>query len=94
MLLYLISKCQYLHKYKWTECSEKRERLSDLKKQSTNIWSLSRDTFKHKNTERLKEKKIYHANTSQNKDGIAKLVSEKTDIKEKVSLQLKESLQR
>ena len=65
----------------------KRHRLAEwLQKQDPYICCLQKTHFRPRDTYRLKVrgwKKIFHANGSQKKAGVATLISEKIDLKKK-----------
>ena len=72
----------------------KRHRLTEwIQKQDPYICCLKETHFRHRDTYRLKVKgwkKIFHANWSQKKAGVAILISGKIDVKTKIITRDKE----
>ena len=74
----------------------KRQRLAEwIQKQDTCICCLQETHLKTRDTYRLKVKggkRIFHANGDQKKAGVAKLISDKTDVKTNTMIRDKEKL--
>ena len=67
--------------------------LNGYKNKTINICCLQESHFRSRDTYRLKVrrlKKVFHANGNQKKAGIAILISDKTDIKIKTVIRVKE----
>ena len=82
----------YINNYfkcKWIKCSNQRHRLAEwIQKQDPYICGLQETHFRPKDTHRLKVREwnnMFHANGKQNKAGVAILISDKIDLKIKIT---------
>lgn len=76
------------NKCKWTKFSNQKDRIAKrIKKQDLSVCCLQEMHLRYKDTHTMKIKrwkKMFHANGNQRKPGVAILISDKTDLKQRL----------